>query len=93
MKSRFKTLEDFYKAVDALIERATLEHHDDDARRLYALLHEMAWTTSSELLGELTAALKEMKKKMKGTYSPETRMEIKECLQFTIHHRRILGLK
>jgi len=50
MKSRFKTLEEFYKAVDALTERVALEHHDDDARRLHALLHEMAWTTSSELL-------------------------------------------
>jgi hypothetical protein len=52
-------------------------------------MHEIAWTTGSELLGELTLALKNMN----GKYSPELTREIDECLEFTIHHRQILGLQ
>jgi len=47
-----------------------------------------AWTTGSESLGELQLALKDMK----GNYSPELRKEIDECFEFTLHHRKILGL-
>ena len=89
MKTRFKTLNEFYPAVDALIERLVAEQHDSEAKRLRSLIHETAWTTGSELLGELMLAFKNMK----GKYSPEVTKEIKECLEFTIHHRRILGLK
>ena len=89
MKTRFEALDEFYKAVDALSERLAAEQHDDEARRLRSLMHEIAWTTSSELLGELMLAFK----KMKGRYSPELTREINECLEFTIHHRQILGLE
>jgi hypothetical protein len=89
MKTRFKTLDDFYRAIDSLIERLAAERHDNEARRLKSLMHEIAWTTGSELLGELMLAFKEMK----GKYSPELMREINECLEFTIRHRQILGLK
>jgi len=58
MKIRFKTLDDFYTAIDALIERLAAEQHNDEARRLHSLMHEIAWTTGSELLGELMLALR-----------------------------------
>ena len=89
MNTRFKALDEFYKAVDALNERLAAEQHDDEARRLHSLMHEIAWTTGSELLGELMLAFK----KMKGLYSPELTREINECLEFTIDHRQILGLE
>ena len=89
MKTSFKTLEQFFPAVNALIERLIAERHDGEARRLHSLIHETTWTTGSELLGEFMLAFKDMK----GKYSPEVAKEIKECLEFTIHHRRILGLK
>ena len=89
MKTRFKALYELYQAVDALTERLAVEQHGDEARRLYSLMHEIAWTTGSELLGELMLAFKEMNRK----YSPELTREIHECLEFTIHHRRILGLE
>lgn len=89
MKTRFKTLDDFYTVIDALIERLAAEHHDNEARRLHSLIHEIAWTTGSELLGELMLAFKEMK----GEYSPELTRQINECLEFTIHHRQILGVE
>ena len=89
MKTRFTAMDEFYAAFDALIERLTAEKHDDDARRLHTLMHEIAWTTGSELLGELVLALKEMK----GKQSHELMREINECLEFATHHREILGLE
>ena len=56
---------------------------------MHTLLHQTAWTTSSELLGELLLTLNEML----GRYSAEMTQTIRACHQFTRHHRRILGLK
>ena len=88
MKSRFKTLDEFYKAIDSLIDRLNANKHTDDAAKLNDLLHHTAWTTGSELLGELQLALKDMK----GKYPRDLAEEINECYTFTLHHRKILGL-
>ena len=88
MKTRFTRLDDFYKAVDNLIEGLKTVGHPDEANKLDSLMHHTAWTTSSELLGELTLELKNMK----GNYSSDITKEIAECLEFTTHHRKILGL-
>lgn len=47
-----------------------------------------AWTTSSELLGELALALGQMR----GKYSGELDGEIAACLDFAANHRKILRL-
>ena len=87
-KTRFKKLDEFYVAVDGLSEWLKREGHPDEGQELHTLMHETAWTTSSELLGELMLALD----KMKGKYSQELRAEINECREFARHHRKILGL-
>ena len=87
-KTRFKKLDEFYKALDVLIERLNSGGHQGDAQKLNTLIHGTAWTTGSELLGELMLALKSMK----GNYSHELRNEINECFEFALHHRKILGL-
>ncbi len=51
-------------------------------------MHHMAWTTGSELLGELSLALRGMK----GRHSGELDKEISKCLNFALNHRRILKL-
>lgn len=86
-KSRFTNLDEFYAAVKQLIDWLGREGYPEDAQILDGLLH-TAWTTSSELLGELMLALKNMR----GDYSPELRKEIDACYEFTLHHRKILGL-
>lgn len=85
-KTRFTRLDEFYQAIKALIEWLTREGHSEEAQRLDTLMH-TAWTTGSELLGEIMLVLKGMK----GNYSPELRKEIKECYEFALHHRKILG--
>jgi bifunctional pyridoxal-dependent enzyme with beta-cystathionase and maltose regulon repressor activities len=85
MKTRFKTLGEFYKAIDNLIERLMASDFVDDAAKLNLLIHETAWTTGSELLGELQLALKDMR----GKFPEEVNEEINECYVFTVHHREI----
>src|SRR5262249_45660615 len=42
-----------YEPFDRLIAGLKAEGHLAEAQRLHTILHETAWTTSSELLGEL----------------------------------------
>lgn len=42
-----------YGEFDALIATLSAEGHDQIAQKLHTLLHEVAWTTGSELMGEL----------------------------------------
>ena len=86
-KTRFAQLDEFYEAVNNLIVWLKRDGHLEESQKLDALMH-TAWTTGSELLGEIMLALKGMK----GSYSPELRKEIDECFEFALHHRKILGL-
>jgi hypothetical protein len=86
--SKYKSLDEFYKAIDNLIEKLSASGFNDEAGKINSLMHETAWTTGSELLGELSLALKSMKQK----YPKEISDEIKECLAFAVNHRKILGL-
>lgn len=82
------TLDEYYAAVDLLIEELRASGHEADADELHVLTHEMAWTTGSELLGELGLVLR----KMKGRHAGPLRDRIVVCLKFADNHRRILGL-
>jgi hypothetical protein len=42
-----------YDDFDKLTSMLRAEGHDQVAQRLHVLLHEVAWTTGSELMGEL----------------------------------------
>jgi hypothetical protein len=88
MSTRFKTLDEFYKAVNALIKRLEAEGFVQDAHKLDGILNQTAWTTGSELLGELSLTLRDMR----GGHPAELEGEIKECLEFAVHHRKILML-
>jgi hypothetical protein len=83
-----KAVDEFYAAVDELIEMMRSGGFKAEARALHDLLHETAWTTGSELVGELGLALAEMKEE----YPEDIRKRIEGCRQFVIRHRRILGL-
>ena len=86
-QTRFRKVDEFYKAINVLIEWLKRDGHHEDAQKLDTIMH-TAWTTSSEVLGEVMLALKSMKR----NYSPELRKEINECFEFALHHRKILGL-
>jgi hypothetical protein len=48
----------------------------------------IAGSTGSETLGSIVHVLKSMK----GNYSSGLRKEINECLEFALHHRKIMKL-
>lgn len=86
-KTRFKSLDEYYRAINELSEQLEADGHAEEAQRLKTLMHS-AWTTGSELLGELMLALRSMK----GDYSAELKEEIRDCEEFAHHHRKILAL-
>ena len=87
LRRPFKSVEEFYKAVERLIQELKANGSTADAARLDGLLHGI-WTTGSELIGELMLSLAGMK----GSFPREIRKQIKDCHFFAKHHRRILGL-
>ena len=87
LRKPYKTVEEFYKAVEQLIQALTINGNTAEASRLDVLLHGI-WTTGSELIGELMLSLTDMK----GDFPKAIRKQIADCRYFTAHHRRILGL-
>ncbi len=53
---------EFPAAVDALRDKLRSKGFGTESDRLHSLLHEMVWTTSNELYGELRLALNEIRK-------------------------------
>jgi hypothetical protein len=85
-KTRFTKLDEFYEAINALIEWLKKDGHLEESQKLGTAM--VAGATGSEILGDIMLALKSMK----GKYSPELRKEINECFEFALNHRKILGL-
>lgn len=87
MKKPYKTLEEFYKAIEKLIGLLRQYGCEPEAQKLDSLLHGI-WTTSSELIGELMLYLERI-----NTNLPRDVEKLKDdCLHFAKHHRKILGL-
>lgn len=88
MKTNIKTLNEFYKSINEIIGSLKASGFSEDASKLNLLLNETAWTTSSELIGEIMLALKTMK----DNYKKDLDKQINDCYLFAVHHREILGL-
>ncbi len=55
---QFSGTDDFYGFIDLLVKRLSTEGLADHAAKLHTLIHDVAWTSGSELLGELGLELK-----------------------------------
>ncbi len=69
-----------YECFDNLIYSLRQQGLVDPAKDLHILLHETAWTTSTELLGELGVKIRKIKKQYKKELNPQTIEEIRACL-------------
>jgi len=69
-----------YEVFDELIDRLVVEHHDHAAQRLNTLLHEIAWTTGSELIGELGLEILAFEDSTPNV-SPELQMLLSRCMR------------
>ena len=86
-RKRYRSVDEFYRAVEQLIGDLRANGRETEASRLEVLLRG-AWTTGSELIGELMLALADME----GIVPKEFRKRVGDCRYFAKHHRRILGL-
>jgi hypothetical protein len=84
--TRFTNLDEFYPAMAVLIEWLEKDGYPKDSQKLKTAM--MAGSTGSETLGDIMNTLKSMK----GNYSSGLRNEINECLEFALHHRKIMRL-
>jgi hypothetical protein len=60
-KRPFANNTEFYAFIDTIAQRLRGTDRPDDAERLHTLIHNVAWTTSSELFGELRIALRDIR--------------------------------
>ena len=71
-------------SFEALLRQARTDGHAEFADRLDGVMHRTAWTTGTELIGELGLAVRECERS-KPTLTPEMRRRLKEC-------RRVVGM-
>jgi hypothetical protein len=75
----FRSNDEFWSHIDRLSEALCNSGFVEDGKKLHLLLHEVAWTTSTELFGELKLAFIDILKK--GSSLPqEIQDDIKESL-------------
>jgi hypothetical protein len=80
-KLSFNSNQEFYVHVDSLIERLKGLHLIAPARELHAILHEGAWTTSSELLGELRLALVKIRAEHGCQLPSDVKQDVVACIR------------
>jgi hypothetical protein len=70
-----------YECFDELIASLRREGFPDEADRLHLLLHEVVWTTGSELLGEPGQAINKIEQVGSLKRSASTVEKIEECFR------------
>jgi hypothetical protein len=88
-KTNLTSLDDFYATMRLLISDLKTAGYVQQAEKLEEVAFKTAWTTGSELLGELGDALNGAGKQVTH---PELAKKIGECAHFCMHHRSILGI-
>jgi hypothetical protein len=61
-KTKLARPDEFPAVVDAIRDRLRTHGFDREADRLHELVHQMVWTTSNELYGELRLAMSRIRK-------------------------------
>ena len=78
---QFKSNQDFYNYIDELCVRLKWLGFNGIATKLHQLIHETAWTTSSELLGEMRIALREFRAENEANLNTALDSDIDMCLK------------
>ena len=74
----FASNDEFYAFVDGVSKRLADAGYQIHAQKLHRLLHQIAWTTSTELFGELEQAFVEVR--ATAQLSPELDLDLAHCL-------------
>jgi hypothetical protein len=69
-----------YDPFERLILSLRGDGHPEEAQLLHDLIHKVAWTTSSELTGELGRAVAGIRKRKLSGLSEESRRNMREAM-------------
>ncbi|HOX55888.1 MAG TPA: hypothetical protein P5205_03590 [Candidatus Paceibacterota bacterium] len=69
-----------YEPFERLIVSLRADGLARDAERLHYLIHKVAWTTGSELLGELGQEITKLRREHAGKFSSSTLDQMEEAL-------------
>ena len=83
-RRKLATSEEFPGVIDAISEKLRNDGFLNEADLLHKLVHEMVWTTSNELYGELRMALSKIRKERRDL-SPEIAAEIRRLIKSIDH--------
>ena len=78
---------DGYDCFRELIQELRREHFDEVAGRVDSILNHVAWTTSSELVGELGAAIRDFER-AQPVVSPSLRSALEQCARIVVRFAR-----
>ena len=76
--------DEFPAVIDAIRDKLRSHGFTGEADRLHALVHEMVWTTSNELYGELRLALTKIRKERRDLPS-DIAAEIRRIIKSIDH--------
>ena len=74
---------DGYDCFRELIQELRREHFDEVAEKVDFILNDIAWTTSSELVGELGAAIRDFER-TQPLASPSLRSALERCSRIVV---------
>jgi len=81
---QFSGTDEFYAFMDLLGRMLAEAGLTESSRRLHVLIHEVAWTTGSELLGELGVELK----RIQELHDPRLPAELSEAVSRSLRFVR-----
>ena len=74
---------DDYDCFRELIQELRREHFDEVAGRVDSILNDVAWTTGSELVGELGATIRDFER-AQPVVSPSLRSALERCARIVV---------
>ena len=74
---------DDYDRFRELIQELRREHFDEVAGKVDSILNRVAWTTSSELVGKLGAAIRDFER-TQPVVSPSLRSALEQCARIVV---------
>lgn len=76
-------ISDGYDCFRELVQELRREHFDEAAGKIDSLLHRVAWTTGSELVGELGAAIRDFERSQ-PLIAPSLRAPLDRCARIVV---------
>ena len=78
---KYKSNDEFYKHLDMLTKSLSESGFSESGQKISFLIHKVAWTTSSELFGELRILLRETLKQHRDSLPQPISDDLLDCIR------------